>query len=119
MNATYWYSAFNLCFWLMFQGKFRNSTFLENLSNQLIQRSNKYYTRITFLVVLNVCVWVLIVNATLQRVFQFDCHERTGCKQVPPKGHPSNVFKKFHKKSEKDFGIYFVLHICRLIVMKG
>ena len=76
MNATYWYSNFNDYLWLIFQGGFRNSTFLENLSNQLIQRSNKYYTRITFLVVLNVCVWVSIVNATLKRLFQFDCHER-------------------------------------------
>ena len=64
MNAAYWYSSFNVCFWLIFQGEFRNSTFLENLSNQLVQRSNKYYICITFLVVLNVCVCATI-----------DCHE--------------------------------------------
>ena len=32
-------------------------------------------------------------------------YKLTGCKQVPPKGHPSNVLKKFHKKTEKYFGI--------------
>ena len=65
MNATYRYSSFNVCFWLIFQGEIQNATFLENLSNQLVQRSNKYYACIAFLVVLNVCVCVTI-----------DCHER-------------------------------------------
>ena len=39
-------------------------------------------------------------------------YKKTGCKQMPPKGHPSNVLKKFHKKSEQGFRI--ILHICRL-----
>ena len=74
LNMNAMYSSFNVCFWLIFQGEFRNSTLVENLSNQLVQRSNKYYTRIRFLVLLNVCVCVTILNATLQR--SFDCHER-------------------------------------------
>ena len=58
----------------LFQGEFRNSTFLENPSNesnQLVQRWNKYYTFIRalcFWFTMYVCV-CYFVNATLQRVF--------------------------------------------------
>ena len=78
LNMNAMYSSFNVCFWLIFQGEFRNSTLLENLSNQLVQRSNKYYTRITFLVLLNVCVCVTILNATLQRVFWLSWKNKSG-----------------------------------------
>ena len=74
MNATYRYSNFKVCLRLIFQGEFRNSTFLENPSNesnQLVQRWNKYYTCIRalcfwFTMYVSVCYFV---NATLQRVF--------------------------------------------------
>ena len=32
----------------------------------------------------------------------------TGCKQVPLKEHPCNALKKFHKKTENNFGISFM-----------
>ena len=82
MNATYWYSNFNDCLWLIFQGGFRNSTFLENPSNesnQLVQRSNKYYTCIRAL-----CFWfsmyvcVTFVNTTLQMVFWLSWKNKSG-----------------------------------------
>ena len=119
MNATYRYSSFNVCFCLIFQGEIQNATFLENLSNQLVQRSNKYYTRITFLVVLNVCVWVLIENATLQRVFQFDCHERIKAENDFTRfvivyfifTYKSNFFIKVFKKKSFPWKERFSLHI--------
>ena len=75
LNMNAMYSSFNVCFWLIFQGEFRNSTLLENLSNQLVQKSNKYYIRITFLVLLNVCVCVTILKMPPCKG-SFDCHER-------------------------------------------
>ena len=34
------------------------------------------------------------------------CIDDRGCKQVPPKGHPSNDFKNASKKTKKYFEIY-------------
>ena len=50
-----------------------------------------------------VAVFVQKVQLQLQQQLQY---VKTGCKQVPPKGHPSNDFKNASKKTKKYFEIY-------------